>query len=88
MRNWLQARIDTEDRKIKPLAERIIKSMASFKEESKLDTAEIEASLEAAFGTGKGGMNRTASSCKQGPLSDLLRYHLILDLILQIFDLA
>ena len=49
VRNWLQARIDAEDRKIKLLAERIIKAMASFKEEFKLDTAEIDASLEAAF---------------------------------------
>lgn len=49
VRNWLQARIDSEDRKIKLLAERIIKAMASFKEEFKLDTAEMDASLEAAF---------------------------------------
>jgi uncharacterized protein YPO0396 len=49
VRNWLQARIDAEDRKIKLLAERIIKAMVSFKEEFKLDTAEIDASLEAAF---------------------------------------
>lgn len=49
VRNWLQTRIDAEDRKIKLLAERIIKAMASFKEEFKLDTAEIDASLEAAF---------------------------------------
>ena len=49
VRNWLQARIDAEDRKIKLLAERIIKAMVSFKEEFKLDTAEIDANLEAAF---------------------------------------
>lgn len=49
VRNWLQMRIDAEDKKIKLLAERIIKAMASFKEEFKLDTAEIDASLEAAF---------------------------------------
>ena len=49
VRNWLQARIDAEDRKIKLLAERIIKAMVSFKEEFKLDTAEIDANLDAAF---------------------------------------
>ena len=49
VRTWLQTRIDAEDRKIKLLAERIIKAMASFKEEFKLDTAEIDASLDAAF---------------------------------------
>jgi uncharacterized protein YPO0396 len=49
VRSWLQARIDAEDRKIKLLAERIIKAMVSFKEEFKLDTAEIDANLEAAF---------------------------------------
>lgn len=49
VRNWLQTRIDSEDKKIKLLAERIIKAMASFKEEFKLDTAEMDASLDAAF---------------------------------------
>jgi uncharacterized protein YPO0396 len=49
VRNWLQARIDAEDKKIKLLAERIIKAMSSFKEEFRVDTAEIDASLEAAF---------------------------------------
>lgn len=49
VRNWLQTRIDSEDKKIKLLAERIIKAMASFKEEFKLDTSEMDASLEAAF---------------------------------------
>jgi uncharacterized protein YPO0396 len=49
VRNWLQARIDAEDKKIKALAERIIKAMSSFKDEFKLDTAEMDASLEAAF---------------------------------------
>ena len=49
VRTWLQTRIDSEDKKIKLLAERIIKTMASFKEEFKLDTAEMDASLEAAF---------------------------------------
>ncbi|MEZ5738021.1 MAG: ATP-binding protein [Burkholderiaceae bacterium] len=49
VRTWLQVRIDAEDHKLKRLAEKIIKAMASFKETYKLETAEMDASLEAAF---------------------------------------
>ncbi|TMQ77897.1 ATP-binding protein [Candidatus Accumulibacter phosphatis] len=49
VRGWLQTRIDNETRSMNRLAERIIKAMASFKEAFKLETAEIDASLEAAF---------------------------------------
>lgn len=49
VRTWLQARIDAEDSKLKRLAEKIIKTMTSFKEAFKLEAAEIDASLEAAF---------------------------------------
>ncbi len=49
LRAWLQARIDSEDQKLKRLAEKIIKAMASFKEMFKLETAEMDASLEAVF---------------------------------------
>ena len=49
VRTWLQARIDAEDSKLKRLAEKIIKSMAFFKDMFKLETAEIDASLDAAF---------------------------------------
>ncbi len=49
VRTWLQARIDAEDSKLKRLAEKIIKAMASFKESFKLETAEMDASLEAAY---------------------------------------
>jgi len=48
LRSWLQTRIDAEDQKLKRLAEKIIKAMASFREAFKLETAEIDASLEAA----------------------------------------
>ncbi len=48
LRTWLQARIDAEDLKLKRLAEKIIKAMMSFKDAFKLETAEIDASLEAA----------------------------------------
>ena len=49
VRAFVQTRIDNEDQKVKRLAEKIIKAMASFKEAFKLETAEIDASLEAAF---------------------------------------
>lgn len=49
VRGWLQARIDAEDAKIKRLAEKIIKAMSAFKEAFKLETADMDASLAAAF---------------------------------------
>lgn len=49
VRAWLQSKIDAEDLKLKRLAEKIIKAMVSFKEIFKLETAEMDASLEAAF---------------------------------------
>jgi len=49
LRTWLQTRIDAEDHKLRRLAEKIIKTMSSFREAFKLETAEIDASLEAAF---------------------------------------
>jgi len=49
VRTWLQARIDAEDLKLKRMAERIIKGMSAFKEEFKLETADFDASLDAAF---------------------------------------
>lgn len=49
LRGWLQARIDSDDRKLKQLATRIVTAMAAFKEAFKLETAEIDANLEAAF---------------------------------------
>ncbi len=49
VRAWLQTRIDAEDQKLKRLAEKIIKAMVNFKDAFKLETAEIDASIEAAF---------------------------------------
>lgn len=49
VRTSLQARIDAEDAKQKRLGEKIIKAMVAFKEAFKLETAEMDASLEAAF---------------------------------------
>ena len=48
MRGWLQARIDAEDLKLKRLAEKVIKAMSAFRDEFKLETAEMDASLDAA----------------------------------------
>ena len=49
MRHWLQARIDNEDLRLKRLRDRIIQAMMAFKEEFKLETAEVDASIEAGF---------------------------------------
>lgn len=49
VRSVLQARIDAEDQKLKRSAEKIIKAMAQFKDQFKLETSETDASLEAAF---------------------------------------
>ncbi len=49
VRGWLQARIDAEKKKLERLTAKIIQAMAAFKEEFKLETAEIDASLDAAF---------------------------------------
>lgn len=49
VRTWLQTRIDAEDLKLKRLAEKIIKAMVSFKEAFKLETADMDASLDAAY---------------------------------------
>ena len=47
MRQWLQGRIDAADHRLSRLHERIIKAMMTFKEAFKLETAEIDASVEA-----------------------------------------
>jgi len=49
MRDWLQKQIDNESRKLGNLGERIVKAMTSYKEEFKLETSEVDASLDAAF---------------------------------------
>jgi len=49
VRGWLQTKIDNETKTANRLAEKIIKAMASFKERFPLETAEIDASLAAAF---------------------------------------
>ncbi|MPZ43249.1 MAG: ATP-dependent exonuclease SbcCD, C subunit-like protein [Betaproteobacteria bacterium] len=49
LRDGLQTRMDAEAKRLERLAERIIKAMAAFKEAYKLETAEFDAALEAAF---------------------------------------
>jgi uncharacterized protein YPO0396 len=49
MRDWLQAKIDAEEAKLKRLRDKIIQEMVAYKEAFKLETAEVDASVEAAF---------------------------------------
>ena len=49
MRQWLQTRIDAEDHRQRRLRDRIIQAMMAFKEAFPLDTAEVDASIEAGF---------------------------------------
>ena len=47
VRNWLQGRIDAEDKRLSRLTERIINAMRGFKETFKAETAEVDVSLAA-----------------------------------------
>jgi uncharacterized protein YPO0396 len=49
LREQVQARLDAETKALARLAEKIIKAMSGFKDAYKLETAEFDASLEAAF---------------------------------------
>ncbi len=48
LRKWLQERIDAEDKKLARLREKIVKAMAEYNEAYKLDTQEVDASVDAA----------------------------------------
>ncbi|MCP4333247.1 MAG: ATP-dependent exonuclease SbcCD, C subunit-like protein [Gammaproteobacteria bacterium] len=48
MRDWLQKKIDSHDRKIRDLSERIVKTMQSYRNDYPLETDEVDASLDAA----------------------------------------
>jgi uncharacterized protein YPO0396 len=48
MRDWLQARIDAEDSKIKRLQEKIVKAMQEYRNAYQLETKEVDASVDAA----------------------------------------
>jgi uncharacterized protein YPO0396 len=47
MRDWLQARIDAEDSKIKRLTEKIIKAMTEYKKEWSLETRDVDINIAA-----------------------------------------
>lgn len=47
MRDWLQARIDAEDSKIKRLSEKIIKAMTEYKKEWALETRDVDVNIAA-----------------------------------------
>ena len=49
MREWLQEKIDAEDGKLKRMRDKIIQAMVAYKEAFKLETSEVDASIEAAF---------------------------------------
>ena len=49
LRKWLQDTIDAEDKKVERLRDKIIQAMAAYKEAFKLETAEVDASIAAAF---------------------------------------
>ena len=49
MRQWLQGRIDSEDQRLRRLRDRIIQAMMAFKEAFRLETAEVDAGVEAGF---------------------------------------
>ncbi len=48
MRKWLQEKIDSEDRKISRLQEKIIKAMSEYNNDYPLETQEVDAAVEAA----------------------------------------
>jgi uncharacterized protein YPO0396 len=48
LRDWLQAKIDGEDRKIRALEEKIVKAMQSYRSRFPLETQEVDASVSAA----------------------------------------
>lgn len=49
LRKWLQDRLDAESKKLDRLREKIITAMAGYKEAYKLDTQEVDVSIDAAF---------------------------------------
>ena len=46
MRKWLQDKIDSEDRKIRVLQQRIIKAMSDYQNDYPLETQEVDATVE------------------------------------------
>jgi uncharacterized protein YPO0396 len=48
LRDWLQTKIDAEDKKIRGLEERIVKAMQGYRSRFPLETQEVDASVDAA----------------------------------------
>ncbi|GMQ87756.1 MAG: ATP-binding protein [Gammaproteobacteria bacterium] len=49
MREWLQKRIDAEDKRLKSLSEKIVRAMTEYKDAYTLETDEVDASVAAGF---------------------------------------
>ncbi|MCF8382111.1 MAG: ATP-dependent exonuclease SbcCD, C subunit-like protein [Chlorobium sp.] len=49
MRDFLQNKIDSEDKKLSRIAEKIIRAMTEYKEEWKLETREVDVNIAAGF---------------------------------------
>ena len=47
MRDWVQVKIDSEERKLSRLGEKIIRAMTEYKEEWKLETREVDVNIAA-----------------------------------------
>ncbi len=48
LRSWLQAKLDSEERRLKDLGERIVKTMQDYRHAYPLETQEVDARIEAA----------------------------------------
>lgn len=48
LREWLQEKLDAEDKKLKRLRERIIQAMSDYRQAFRLETADVDASVDAA----------------------------------------
>jgi uncharacterized protein YPO0396 len=48
MREWLQAKIDAEDARLRRLAEKIVKAMEAYRKDHPLETQEVDATVDAA----------------------------------------
>ncbi len=48
LRNWLQARIDAQDKRISALQERIVKAMSGYQKDYPLETQEVDVAVQSA----------------------------------------
>ncbi|MBN2038793.1 MAG: ATP-dependent exonuclease SbcCD, C subunit-like protein [Spirochaetes bacterium] len=66
MREWIQAKIDSEDKKLKTLDERIIKNMQDYKRDYPAETTDVDAGIESG--------NEFREMLRQLELDDLPRF--------------